>query len=385
MANIDCSSCEELREKSIDFATHGVTDAVCNSLKNDTGFSTKNSNNDCEDLDNANDCLIGMQENEIEKYEACDWQKFMHKFIPNLHQLLKTMICAICGIWTNIHSLWKNVNELWDNVHELWDNVNDLWENVRNLWKHMNQAEKDIDNLEGRMDVAEKDIDDLQEETKRIDCIVDYMSQGASFHIGESTSGDAYIVAGKGVSFLLPTGTEEHIANVALNYIAGGLMAFGGSLYFYNQDFTDARACGNYDSGSNMTVSRNRKGNSVWFENDLDGTGYAAGGELIYEIRIRRSAYPQIKSFYIGYGGDSYIVTMNVFNEGSYAYGQHGWCQSDGSPGGTGLDSGHLVPAGWTYLQLRLKSAFYFVSHNGDFRSPSGYMGVRMNQDAIKC
>lgn len=114
MINVDCSACEELREISPDFVSKGVTQTICTSLKNDTGLNPTLTtlHDDCEDLDTANDCLIGMMDGEIEKYEACDWQKFMHKFIPNLYHLLKAGICALCGLWTNVHNLWSHVNDL---------------------------------------------------------------------------------------------------------------------------------------------------------------------------------------------------------------------------------------------------------------------------------
>lgn len=114
MINVDCSACEELREISPDFVTKGVTQTICTSLKNDTGLNPTLTtlHDDCEDLDTANDCLIGMMDGEVEKYEACDWQKFMHKFIPNLYHMLKAGICAICGLWTNVHNLWSHVNDL---------------------------------------------------------------------------------------------------------------------------------------------------------------------------------------------------------------------------------------------------------------------------------
>lgn len=114
--DIDCSACEELRENAPNFVQNGITDTECNSLKNDTGFNPNLTtlHTDCEDLDTANDCLIGMMDGEIEKYEPCDWQEYMHKFIPNLYQLLKAFVCTICGIWTNIHNLWSHVTDLED-------------------------------------------------------------------------------------------------------------------------------------------------------------------------------------------------------------------------------------------------------------------------------
>ncbi len=78
MATKNCSACNTLQEKSADFVQNGVTTTVCTSLKNDTGFSASNGNNDCTDLDLANDCLIGNMEDEIDAYEVCDWKTYMH-------------------------------------------------------------------------------------------------------------------------------------------------------------------------------------------------------------------------------------------------------------------------------------------------------------------
>lgn len=107
MANVDCSACTDLKEFAPDFVQNGVTTTVCNSLKNDTGLNPTLTtlHNDCDDLDTANDCLIGMMDKEIEAYDVCDWKEFAHKFIPNLHQLTKAEICTICGLWTSVHDL----------------------------------------------------------------------------------------------------------------------------------------------------------------------------------------------------------------------------------------------------------------------------------------
>lgn len=120
MSNIDCNACNELRETSPDFVQNGVTSRICTSLKNDTGFnpSLTTTHTDCEDLDTANDCLIGRMDQELEAFDSCDWKKFMHGFIPNLYELLKAMICAICGIWTNIHKLWDKVKDI--DTDEIW-------------------------------------------------------------------------------------------------------------------------------------------------------------------------------------------------------------------------------------------------------------------------
>lgn len=100
----DCNACEDLREHAPDFVFNGVTDTVCTSLKNDTGLNPEATviHDDCEDLNLANDCLVGRMDNELDSYDVCDWKDFMHKFIPNLWNLLKAMICTICGLWIRI-------------------------------------------------------------------------------------------------------------------------------------------------------------------------------------------------------------------------------------------------------------------------------------------
>lgn len=110
MAEINCEACEELRQEVPQLICNGFDDDMCASLQNDTGLEPTSGNNDCTDLNNLNDCLIGNQESEVELYEVCDWKTFMKQFIPNLWTMLKAIICAICGIWTNIHQLWQKVN-----------------------------------------------------------------------------------------------------------------------------------------------------------------------------------------------------------------------------------------------------------------------------------
>lgn len=99
MANKNCDACSELQEYSADFVQNGVTTSICNSLKNNTGFNTSSGHDNCEDLDNANDCLIGNMEDAIEGYDVCSWKDYMRDFVHNLWNVLKAMICSMCGLW----------------------------------------------------------------------------------------------------------------------------------------------------------------------------------------------------------------------------------------------------------------------------------------------
>ena len=244
---IDCGSCDDLRTNAPEYTQQGVTNKVCNYLKNNTGLGGKSDN--CHDLDDANDCTIGLMDGEIEAYDPCEWKEFMHKFIPNLHAMIKAIVCDTCGTWNNI---------------------------------------------------------------ERLNCLVDLLFNGVSFRIGENTSGDAYAVAGKGVSFLIPS-SGVGTADISLNYIAGGLMRLSGSYRLYNDPFPDEAQCMNFDTedaNHDATMSSSRLGNSVWgqpYRADPGGstTFPQQGGELLCEIRLKNSAFPQLKSIYMGIGQEA--------------------------------------------------------------------------------
>lgn len=121
MSKINCDACAELREYAPDFVLNGVTDTIATSLKNDTGFNPGLTalHTDCEDLNDANDCLIGRLDGEIEAYDVCDWKEFMHKFLPNLYELLKAIIAAVCGLWKNVHSLRARADLLCSSIDNI--------------------------------------------------------------------------------------------------------------------------------------------------------------------------------------------------------------------------------------------------------------------------
>lgn len=104
-ATKDCGACKKLRDKSSELITNGVTSTICTNLKNNKGVALDDGAGDCTDLDQMNDCLIGNMEDELNAYEVCDWKRYMHKFIRNLWNMLRAMICAICGIWTHINTI----------------------------------------------------------------------------------------------------------------------------------------------------------------------------------------------------------------------------------------------------------------------------------------
>lgn len=323
-AKRNCEACSELQEKAPDFVLNGVTEAVEESIKNDTGFNPSSGNNDCTDLNNANDCLVGNMEDEVDAYDVCNWKPFMVDFIHNLWTVLKAMIAAICGLWT----------------------------------------------------LSEKN-----------ECEIQSLYNGATFTFSEDSQDvESKLVPGKGVDFSLRSSSSSHSTDVTLRYIAGGLLMMFGSLKTFTASFYDANGT-------------QRSGNSVWDFSSSSNKVMVNGGELLYEIRIKKSEFPQIKTIFNGKmtetNGVRYACRFNVFNSGTYAYGQHGWCEDDGTPSEQGYSSGHLVPDGWMYCQARILNQDGLSVHaiedgrgnnvQGSNFSPAGYTGIRMNRDAIEC
>lgn len=322
MANFNCSACNELRENAPNVVVNGIGDTECNYLKNDTGLS--GNSDDCTDLDNLNDCLVGNMADEVDAYEVCDWKAFMKNFIPNVWTVLKGIVCSMCGMWTTIH-------------------------------KH--------------------------------DCEIQTLYNGVSFEVGEEPSDGSYVVAGKGVSFYNVGEQAGRSSNIAFRYIAGGLSILGGSCLFYTANFTDSASCINFDNGSVERTSTSRLGNSVWSDTGV----YEGNGELAYEVRIKKSQYPEIRTLFEGRGqesaGGSFHVNVIPFTAGQYADGQHGQCDiNTGTPLKSGYDSGHLVPSGWIYLQCRIHSASSFpASSSGTQLTPRSYVPIRINRAEVEC
>lgn len=109
MADLNCKACEDLKKEVPSLIVNGFSNSMCASMKNDTGLKASSDNNDCEDLDLLNDCLIGNLEDEVDRYDTCDWKAFTKMFANNAWTTFKGVICAICGLWTNVHNLWATV------------------------------------------------------------------------------------------------------------------------------------------------------------------------------------------------------------------------------------------------------------------------------------
>ena len=110
MSQKSCNACNELREYAPEFVVNGVTDAVCTHLANNKGLSNADSHNDCDDLHDVNDCLIGNMADELDAFDVCDLKDFLHQYIPNDYETNKALICALCGAWEMIESAWDKID-----------------------------------------------------------------------------------------------------------------------------------------------------------------------------------------------------------------------------------------------------------------------------------
>lgn len=124
----NCQACEDLTEYAPEFVANGVTSTICTSLKNNTGFnpSLSKQHENCEDLDDANDCLIGNMVDEVERFDVCDWKAYARLFAANIYNVLKAIICSMCGLWNNIKSIKKSITNIWNAINELVNKVDDL-------------------------------------------------------------------------------------------------------------------------------------------------------------------------------------------------------------------------------------------------------------------
>lgn len=114
MSAVSCDACANLREHAPNFVQNGVTEIEAASLKNNTGLnpSLTVTRDDCSDLNDVNDCLIGHMGDALDAYDVCDWKEFMRKLLPNLYETLKAMIAAICGLWSRVTTLCSSVDTL---------------------------------------------------------------------------------------------------------------------------------------------------------------------------------------------------------------------------------------------------------------------------------
>jgi len=153
MSQINCDACSDLKTYAPNFAENGVTDTECTSLAADTGLNPNLSpkHKDADDLHDVNDCLVGRQIQDLEKYDVCDWQDYMKGFIPNLYETIKSIICALGGIWTYIHNLLSRVGVLETKVGNLETRTGNLETRMTTAEGNISTNSSNITNVANRL------------------------------------------------------------------------------------------------------------------------------------------------------------------------------------------------------------------------------------------
>lgn len=326
MAERNCSACQELMNDAPNLIVNGLGSTEVTSLKNNTGLNPSSGNDDCTDLNNMNDCLIGNLESEVDSYDVCEWKDFTKNYVNNAWTVFKGVISAVCGLWTNV---------------------------------------------------------------QRLQCLINLLYDGFKFNVSEEETDSSYLVAGKGISFVSrgasPTGEA---VDYNLTYVGGALVRGSMSMKAYTSNFTDSTSVWNFDDdGENPTKSASRKGNSEWGQtgNTANGNELVVEARIKLSeyqgLRSLYSGYGQQNNM------GAYDVSSHVFTAGQYASGQHGGCdQSNGNPLASGLSRGHLVPSGWVYVQLRVSYAAIAVGDSdGKETTPIWFNGIRFTRGKVDC
>lgn len=138
-----CKTCEDLQQHSPDFVANGVTDEMCSNLESNTGLMNKGREN-CTDLHNANDCLIGGIAEKATSYNPCDPNKMIEDLAKNTMHVIDMLICSDCGQWNEIKKIWDEIQKIWDAIEELQNGISDQNANMN---KMLSAVEKILQNL----------------------------------------------------------------------------------------------------------------------------------------------------------------------------------------------------------------------------------------------
>lgn len=138
-----CSACDSLKATSSNFIQKGVTDTICANLKANQGFENKGHNN-CTDMHDMNDCLLGGLLEKIDTYDVCDTKEAIRDLEKNLISIMDVMICSDCGQWEEIEKLWAEIQKIWNAIRALQNKVGGIEGSVGDMYS---AVEKILTNL----------------------------------------------------------------------------------------------------------------------------------------------------------------------------------------------------------------------------------------------
>ena len=111
--------------------------------KDNTGLMN-NGRENCTDLHNANDCLIGGIAEKATSYNPCDPNKMIEDLAKNTMHVIDMLICSDCGQWNEIKKIWDEIQKIWDAIEELQNGMSDQNANIN---KMLSAVEKILQNL----------------------------------------------------------------------------------------------------------------------------------------------------------------------------------------------------------------------------------------------
>lgn len=119
---------DEIRNGDDDFCFNEITNKICENLQNDEGInpSATHSNTDCDDLTALNDLATGSLHNALMTLNMCDvdaYKCWLDNLLSWQWNVDKGIICAICGLWTNVHNLWDKIDNLQDKINQIQQSV----------------------------------------------------------------------------------------------------------------------------------------------------------------------------------------------------------------------------------------------------------------------
>ena len=171
---------EKIRNGDEDFCFVEITNKICESLMNDEGInpSLKHSNSDCDDLSALNDLATGNLHNALMVLNMCDVDEYkcwLDSLLSWQWNVDKATICAVCGLWKNIHDLWADLDKIWQNINDIWiaiRNINQqieniqneiikLWNDSKSIWQNIGDIVIVTNNLKEKDGDLQKQIDEI--------------------------------------------------------------------------------------------------------------------------------------------------------------------------------------------------------------------------------
>lgn len=115
-----CTACGKLKEQNAEFVQNGVTTAICNSIKNNTGLKPSLGHKNCEDLGDVNACLINSLIEKLPGYNDCDWKEAFLEYVTNQEIFNELLVCNECGQWKAIDDINNELNNIWNEINNIY-------------------------------------------------------------------------------------------------------------------------------------------------------------------------------------------------------------------------------------------------------------------------